>query len=342
MFTLSSKSANARLRRYHPQFEALESREVLSTASLSLHAVADDHGGSAVVFMNKNDHQLYEHDANGTRALTGPHASVPFGPTVKSFSAGLGANGTPVVYAQDGSGRLFEMTGNEWINLNAPGTALSFAAVKADRMFAIMQDHHLYEYDGERFPEWSEASSGFMTALDAVTDTSNRDAIYVKNTDATFGQYYATSSGSHVLAYKQLAPAFRLLGFRLSEIGAFSAGTDLNGNADVVATWQTPVAFTMGLQMYANGQWKVLGSEAGVHQISNTDNQHTWFMAGDNSLKKYDALGNLVNVDNRKSFVSISAARSNDLYAVFNNGSMWERTAGGTWTEIVSSGKVSQ
>jgi hypothetical protein len=310
---------------------------------LSLHAVADDHGGSEVFFINKNDNQLYEHDAQGTHKLTGPNASAPFGPkSIKAFSAGVDLNGNADVFATDNTDALFEMQGGSWKNLNAPLKAKSFAAVKGDRMFAVLSDGHLYEYDGQRQIPWSETSSGFMTTIDAVTDAFNRDAVYVKNTNQTFGQYYSTGGDSHDFFYTELAGAFHMPGKpTLSEIGSFSAGTDSNGNADVVAVKQTLVALNAGLQKYVNGQWEVLGSSAGVHQISNTNNEHVWFMAGDNSLKKYDAQGNLVNVDARKSFVTISAARSNDLYAVFNNASLWERTPTG-WKEIVSSGKVGQ
>ncbi len=326
--------------------ETLESRLVPSVSSPAIHAVTDNVGQSAVFFINSQNHAFFERDAaHGLRELSGPN-------TVQSFSAGVDATGHADVFVKDGVGAFWQHTdAGGWQKLLGPGTVQSFAAVQGDRLYAQFSDNSLHEFDGTRlffngikltggaarplvhfpilFSHWTTVpGSGAITALDAVTDTSGRDAVFVKNVDKTFGEFYQGS-------YQQLAGAIHLGFFNLSRVGSFSAGLDRNGNADVYAS-----LLFGGLQKNVGGTWTPVAPAGTFSQFSATDHEQVWFLDNNGSLDKYDANGVLHNVDNVQ-FLSLSAAASNDVFVVFHDDSLWERKAG-IWQELSGPGTVAQ
>jgi hypothetical protein len=324
----------ARKATFRPRIETLEAREVLSASSLAIHAVADNFnsGNSAVFFMGQRDHVLYEHDStHGTRALTGPHAAANFAPKgVQSFSAGQDVNGVANVFAKATNGAFLEFWEGSWHNLHAPQSVESFAAVNGDRAYAILHDRSLWEVDLTRpFNPWHKISGGPVQSLDAVTDRNNLDSVFVLNGNGTFGQFHQTSPASFSFTYTQLAGTLHLRNFSLPVVTSFSAGTDVNGNADVYATF-----FFGQLEKNVGGTWTVVAPAGTAKQYSATDNGQVWFIASNSGLSKFDAFGTRHDVDTRPIFTSISAAHSNDVYTVLKNGSIWERTGGGVWHEI--------
>ena len=95
-----------------------------------------------------------------------------------------------------------------------------------------------------------------MTSLDAVTDNAIRDAVFVMNVNKTFGRYESTGGDSHDFNYIQLADALHLKhGINIALISDFSAGTDLQGNADVYANFR----FNSNLEKNVDGQWTIVG-----------------------------------------------------------------------------------
>jgi hypothetical protein len=324
---LSRKPNAPRKASYKPRFDALESREVMSTASPAIHAVADNFSASAVFYINQTDHAFYEHDVNhGTRMLSGPN-------TVQSFSAGLDTDGHADVFVKAGDGSFWEFSDGRggWHKLLGPNLVDSFAAVKGDRCYVLFKDQSLHEFNGGRFLfQWSTVSGAHtVTTLDAVTDNKGYDAVFVLKTNKTFGEFYH--------GYHQLAGALHLGRFiTLPSITSFSAGTDLNGNADVYAKnfWGT-------LQKNVGGVWTTVASAGTFTQFSATDNGQVWFLGTDSSLKKYDAFGTEHDVY-ADTFVSISAARSNDVYTVVWDHSLWERQGGGVWNQWSPAGTVAQ
>jgi hypothetical protein len=342
-----TSSTRSRTSRALPRLETHEDRLVLSVSSPAIHAVTDNFGQSAVFFINQQDHAFYEHDAShGTRQLSGPNS-------VQSFSAGVDAQGHADVFVKDGTGAFWQHTdAGGWQKLLGPGTVVSFAAVKGDRLYAQFSDNSLHEFDGTRlffngiklagarpgirtpiplpwFSHWTTVpGSGAITALDAVTDTSGQDAVFVKNADKTFGEFYHGS-------YQQLAGAIHFGFFTLPRVTSFSAGTDRNGNADVYASM-----LFGGLSKNVGGTWTAVAPAGTFTQFSATDHEQVWFLGTGGSLKKYDANVVLHNVDNGQ-FLSLSAAASNDVYTVFHDDSLWERKAG-FWQELSGPGTVAQ
>jgi hypothetical protein len=324
---LSRKYDPVRKQSFKPRFEALEQREVMSASSPGIHAVAENFGTSAVFYINEQNHAFYEHDAlHGTRMLSGPN-------TVQAFSAGLDTNGRADVFVKAGDGSFWEFSDfrGGWHELLGPGVVQSFAAVKGDRVYVQFQDNSVREFNGANFLfQWSWVSAvGTVQSLDAVTDTHGFDAVYVLKTNDTFGELYHG-------VYKQLAGAFHLFKLTLPSVNQFSAGTDLNGNADVYARF-----FLGNLEKNVGGVWTSVAAAGTFKEFSATDSGQVWFIASDNTLKKFDAAGVRHDVYNGD-FVSISAARSNDVYVVNWDDSLWERTGGGVWNEWSGAGTVAQ
>jgi hypothetical protein len=322
-----TRKAGFKPARYKPRFEALESREVMSTASPAIHAVADNFNASVVFYINQQDHSFYEHDvSHGTRMLSGPN-------TVQSFSAGLDTDGHADVFVKAGDGSFWEYSDfrGGWQKLLGPNVVSSFAAVKGDRCYVLFNDQSLHEFNGAAFFlfRWSTVSGAHsVQTLDAVTDSHGYDAVYVLKTNKTFGEFYH--------GYHQLAGAVHLGFFTVPWVNTFSAGTDLNGNADVYAK-----NFFGTLEKNVGGVWSIVAQAGTFKQFSATDNGQVWFIGSDDTLKKYDALGTRHDVYS-DTFVSISAARSNDVYTVLWDHSLWERQGGGVWNQWSPAGTVAQ
>src|SRR5262245_62152444 len=111
--------------------EALEDREVLSTASASMHAVLDARGNSALFYINPQNQAFYEKDAyHGVRQLSGPY-------TVQKFTAGQGAEGYADAYVLGGDGSLYQWSESKgWVDLIDQANITEFCAVKGGRLYA--------------------------------------------------------------------------------------------------------------------------------------------------------------------------------------------------------------
>ena len=198
----STKPTSTRKATFKPGFEALEKREVMSTASPAIHAVADNFGSSAVFYINELNHALYEHDAtHGTRRLAAPNAIV-------AFSAGLDTDGHADLFATRKNGSFWEYSDlrHGWHELLGAHSVKSFAAVQGDRCYVEFQNGTLHEFNGA-LPShrWTTVpGSGKISALDAVTDSSGNDAVYVLNTNKTFGEFYHCVAANQLLGNSAL------------------------------------------------------------------------------------------------------------------------------------------
>jgi hypothetical protein len=301
----SSKKPVSRRRSFKPQIETLEARATPSVSSTAVHAVKDIHGNSAVFFLNTQNGAFYETDAyHGTRMLSNSG-------TIKSFSAGLDANGLADVFALAGDDSFWEYSNSHgWQRLLQPNTVESFAAVQGGRCYVLdPNDNSLWEFNGAP-GAWTQLGSA-VQSLDAVTDRAGNDAVFVKRLDGAFGEYYHGG-------YQEFT--FQVFDFTIPVIvSSFSAGTDINGNADVFAVMSTGM-----LERYAGGAWSDVAAAGSYKEFSATDSGQVWVIASDNTLVKYDN-SDTRSVVSTSTFVSISAASSNDVYAVSTYDALWER-----------------
>jgi hypothetical protein len=314
----------ARSRSYRPSFEGLEERRVLSTSSTAIHAVTDNFGHSEVFYIGKQNHAFYEHDANGNHWLSGPY-------TVQSFSAGLDSSGHADAFVTAGDNSIWEWNSSGWHKLYEPERMVQFAAVKGDRAYAKGVDGALYEYSPPytiylppfhipiHLGGWQRLDGpGAVQSIDAVTDTAGRDAVFAVRGDSTFQERF---NGQWQF----------LTGATPS---SFSAGTDLNGNADVFGL------FGGQLWRHTTSGWTALGALNTVRTISATNAGQVAFIDTAGHLMKFDGSGILHDLDSNSSFLEVSAAASNDVYTTVWDFSGWERTGGGVWNNWSPAGTV--
>jgi hypothetical protein len=204
--------------------------------------------------------------------------------------------------------------------LSWPGTVESFAAVKGGRCYILDPDGNgLWEWNPVKVG-WSQLGGG-VQSLDAVTDRAGNDAVFVKNLDGSFGEFYH--------GYQELAdPFFGIL------VTSFSAGTDVNGNADVY------VSRLGELERYAGGIWSAVAAAGSYKEFSATDSGQVWIISWDNTLQKYDN-SDLRHVVSTSAFLSISAASSSDIYAVSSDDALWEQRPSNSTTTTTASAMVS-
>jgi hypothetical protein len=362
----SGKKSPRKKPTYQPKLDALEARYALSVSSAAIHAVGDAFGDSSVFYLDKYyDNALFEvdHNKNTIYGLTstdpttqGPHTAV------QAFSAGLDGTGHADVFVKAADSSFWEFShALGWRQILPAGTlntVQSFAAVKGGRLYAQFTDNTLKEFDGANW--LTVPGSGTIQALDAVTDNYSCDAVFVKNTDGTFGEFYHGS-------YQQLAGlsyfGFGTIGtistgnlarigtgtsgtigtgtnmifsrssyyrpiYSVPQVSTFSAGIGLNGQADVYALF-----FTGELKKNVGGLWTTVAAAGTVNQFSATDQEQVWVVASDNTLKKYDAAGVRHDIPHwvGETITSLSAARSDDVYMVDNHQILFERNAG-AWT----------
>jgi hypothetical protein len=302
-------------------FDILEERQVLSTSSPSIHAVLDNFGHSEDFFINKANNAFYEHDAGGTHLLSGAN-------TVKSFSAGLDSTGHADAFVIAGDNSMWEWNSSGWHKLFEPERMVEFAAVKGDRAYGVGADRALYEYSppftifGLHFGGWQRLDGpGAVQSIDAVTDKLGRDAVFAIRGDGTFQERFGG--------------AWQFLSGANTIQRGFSAGTDLNGNADVFG-----LDGANQLWRRTTGVWTKLGAPGTVKTISATDAGQVDFITTGGKLEKFDGAGALHVLDTVSTYLEVSAAASNDVYVTIWNSSGWERTGGGVWNQWSPAGTV--
>jgi hypothetical protein len=304
-----------RLHRVSLSLENLEDRMVPSTASAAIHAVNDVNNLSAVFYLNKQNGAFYMKDAYyGTRMLSGAG-------TIQTFSAGTDSMGYADVWVKAGDNSFWEWRYESgWQEVLGPNYVGSFAAVKGDRAYFQNWDHSLWGFTrGVGFNQLD--GPGAVQSIDAVTDNHGADTVFALRDDHTFGRY---SNG-----YQELSGAWTVQ-------AGFSAGVDIQGNADVYVIagdnsfWEH--------NSYIG--WRRLDDANTVSVISATFNEKVDVIATDGTLRKYDQNGTKINQDLNSSFLEISAARDNDVYTTVWDHSGWERTAGGAWNNYAAAGTV--
>jgi hypothetical protein len=247
--------------------------------------------------------------------------------TVKSFSAGLDGTGHADAFVIAGDNSMWEWNSSGWHKLYEPERMTEFAAVKGDRVYAVGADRALYEYSppftifGIHLGGWQRLDGpGAVQSLDAVTDAAGRDAVFAIRGDGTFQERF---NGQ----WQFLSGAYSIQ-------RGFSAGTDLNGNADVFGLDAGQ------LWRHTTGGWTALGAPNTVKTLSATDAGQVAFITTGGKLEKFDGNGNLHVLDTVSSYLEVSAAASNDVYVTIWNFSGWERTGGGVWNQWSPAGTV--
>ena len=307
-----------------PALEALEERAVLSTASLTLHAVTDAFNNSAVFYLNPQDQGFYEHDAyHGTRELAGPGL-------VQAFSAGVDNYGVADVFAKASVTSFWEYNNNiGWHKILGPNVVGSFAAVKGDRVYFQTWDNALWLY-GSNVGFYEMAAPNSVLSIDAVTDGHGNDAVFALGTDHSFGEYHATG-------YFSLAPAYTIQ-------PGFSAGFGINGNADVFGL--DSAGEFCEFDNFNSFVWRVWPGTKNFTEISATSYGIVYALGSDGHLIMFDenGRGNGTYFGDitppGSSFGDISAAGPYDLYTITPDNTGWERTGGGLWMPFAASGPV--
>jgi hypothetical protein len=338
-------TSQARKTLCRPGVEALEAREVLSTASPAIHAVAGPPRHPLLlqtVFLNAHDHLLYQGNADGEGLSGTPlngQATAPHG--VTEFSVGHDVNGSLDVFAKAGDTSLWKFQpGTGWTELAHPRLVRSFAAVEGGRAFAIFQDGTLHRYAGN---DWSLVTTpGTVKALDAITDKSGLDNVLVLNGDNSFGQlHYLPPTPLHLQAatthaavkvgntfpgptlllqpiYTQLVAAGRLVlpGHHVgtfARVTKFSAGTDIHGKADVYATWTGGI---LRREVGSTGSWTTVALAGTFKDYSAVDKGQVWLIGPDSSLVIYNNSGQRNDVGNLGlQFVSLSGVPASGHYS---------------------------
>jgi hypothetical protein len=329
LFSRKKKPAPKR-NNFRPQLESLEKREVMSASSLSLHAVTDVYGNNVAVFEGSyttaagqftgliSSTNLLGNGVPVNNVIPTGIANSPNG--VESFSLGLDANGRSDLFVKATDGSFWDLSEHGWVKLQTPGNIQveSFAAVDGGRVYAIFQDGSLNVFTPvtvnsapapnlvlsspvtQPFGTWEHVyGAGSVTALDAVTDKRGHDAVFVENSDKSFGEFYSPTGASlsvpvgqvYVGPYNQLAAAgHNYLLFdgmvyitTYSQIGTFSAGTDANGYADVFANYNGYLD-----RYYYGAGWKEVALPKTFQSFSATDSGVAWIIGADGSLERYN------------------------------------------------------
>jgi len=329
---------------FRPGLEVMESRYALSTASGAMHTVAPPPGhlSQEIAFcIDAHTHLLME---NGV-ALNGG-TGTPAG--VTSLSAGRGLQGAPDVFVKAGDGSFWKFDQNQWTRLLRPtaDAVLSFATVNGGRAYAILRNVNtggvsLQEYDGAT---WHKLPAiGTPRTVDAITDGSATDALFVLNTDNSMYDYFQFAPGSGFLSDKLINASAH----PFSRVTEFSAGLDLQGNADVYATFTSQVGTSA---LYKNrlgsnpNSWAFVTNGTNYTHISATDSGAVWLSGRDHSVFLIDAFGHKANetVLGNAFAANISAATSQDVFIVGTNGSLtqWVDTFAWHTVQFGSAGTV--
>jgi hypothetical protein len=311
---------------FRPRFEALETREVQSTATGGMHAVPVAPPTGHVIqqldfYIDARTHLLVE---NGT-AINGG-ANTPSG--VRLLSAGHGARGGADVFATASDGALWKFDGH-WTKVLRPtaDTVLSFAAVDGGRAIAVLQNVttggvSLDEYNGSG---WVKVpATGTPSKVDAVTDAGGRDVAFVLNSDWSMYDYGQLNPGGAFLSDKLFNGGRPLI----SRVTQFSAGLDAQGDAQVYATINSPVLGTSNLFKNEEGSspsgWLKVADGSTYTDFSATDDGAVWLAGTDHSVFELDQFGHVVPGRRRDNAfaATLSAAADGDVYFVTTNGTL--------------------
>jgi hypothetical protein len=322
----SSRCAARRAPSCRPQLEALEAREVLSTATAAPHAVMQSSGQSMVFYINSSDHAFYKHDANGTRLLSGPG-------TVQKFSAGLDASGKADVFVESSDGGFYVWNASHgWQSLLGSGYGIGdFAAVNGGRAYVQFSDGSVYEsfvdfqYQTYFVGHWmamfgSGTVIGNDGVLDAVTDWYGNDALFAIRYDGSLQEYYH----GH----------WNFVDWNTQH--GFSAGTDTNGRPDLYGLDSRDGSFWKWSQ-YSGWGSGPLALPGVVSRFSATNNGTVWFDDFAGNLGKFDGTNSRTWVDTGGGAWTLTAASSTDVYADWWGSSLWEVKNSSTNEQFIDS-----
>jgi hypothetical protein len=301
---------------FRPSIETLDAREMPSVASGGLHAVAPtptQPKASDYFYIDQNTHLLKQ----GAGTINGG-AGTPV--NVQTLSAGHDAQGHADVFVKAGDGTFWEDLGGHWKQLRGANVVKSYAAGDGGRCYAIMYDNTLDEFDGFNWIRIN--NSGFVSQLDAVTDTSGRDSVFALGTDNSLWEYDQINPGGQFLANRLTNGSHAF-----SVVTSFSAGTDGLGNAEVFANFHSSIgANTLYRNDHASsGGWSFVMNESGRQTFSATDNGCVWIAAPNGGISELDQYNHtVVSEGSFIGAVDISAATSNDVYIVSSGHSISE------------------
>jgi hypothetical protein len=279
MFT-AKPTATRRPRSVKLGIEGLEERMVQSASSFNMHAVVQV-GGTATFFHTQDNvnNPLVEN--------TGPGAFTTIAPAgaVTDFSAGLDPAGHAALFAHM-NGVMQEFTqATGWVKLNEPVPMAHFAAVDNGDLYAVGNDHSLWQFTPLVFHQTTIISGGHIIhggyytggwserfgpnsfiSVDAVT-SHGQDIVVAMN-------YVPGSFASAPLSW--YVPATGYVDSFSGSVDSYSVGLDTAGYFDVFVVIGNPSGSTGQLQQYdpSQGGWQPIintsGSISPLAQISAT------------------------------------------------------------------------
>jgi hypothetical protein len=317
--------------------EDLEGRMVPSASSFNMHAVVEATGRTVAVFhINDNvNTALFEY--------TGPAAFQQIAPAgaVTDFSVGLDPTGHAAVFAHM-NGVMQEFTQSTgWTRLNEPVAMAHFAAVQNGDLYAVANDHSLWQftprvfhptiiiigghtYHGGYFTGgWSERlGPNTFIAVDAVT-SHGQDIVVGMNANRQLSWYL---------------PATGYLDSFSGSVNTYSVGLDTNGYLDVFVVIGNPNGSVGQLQEYdpSQGGWQSIintfGSITPLATISATSGGECFVHSGGRVLWEYrpnsSGSGSFVSTaipgGPSDSIMDFSAAGADNVMVLDINGEPWQ------------------
>jgi hypothetical protein len=320
-------TAARRLRSVKLGFEDLEERMVPSASSFNMHSVQEAAGPSVAVFhVNDNVHNALYENYNGAFKEIAPAGAVT------DFSVGLNPTGRAAVYAHV-YGRMEEYTQSTgWVPLFEPVAMTQFAAVQNGDLYAVANDHSLWQYTPLVFHQTTTIIGGIIHHGGFFTGGWNE----LLGANTFIAVDAVTSHGQDVVvgmnANRQLSWFLPSTGYQDSfsgSVNTFSVGLDTNGYFDVFVVFGS--GSTGNLQEYdpSQGGWQniinTFGSISPLATLSATRGGQC-FVLNNSILYEYSPNTGFVYVGGQPfgSIIDVSAAGANNLFAMDTNGNLWQ------------------
>lgn len=236
----------------------------LGQGILSISAVTEK-SGNIVVFVQTLDHALFRYSsAGGWQSIGAPG-------TIYSISAGLDTSGVAAVYVITADTSLTEYkVASGWVGgVGGAGSILQMSATANNRVIVVTTDNSVFEHD-DVFGWFALSSSGFATALSAVTDTQGNLVVFAVGSDRSLDRYDNATGWS-----VQGGPG---------TIESVAGGIDASGSVDVY------VITSGGALSELNNKfgWRQIGSPGTILFYDPTGNDRVIVVAADQAVSEFD------------------------------------------------------
>lgn len=222
--------------------------------------------GNIVAFALTADHALARYDASsGWQMIGAPN-------TIQSISSGTDQNGRADVFVTTSTGMFTEYSfSNGWLSgaLGAPGTILSWDALKGDGVVVVTTSHQVLEHD-DQFGWFPLSGAGFAQSVSASTDGKGNLALFATTPEQ--GLYCLLNGGG----WAAIGSA--------GTIAGVTAGSDSSGQA------MAAVLTTAGdlLEYDSAAGWFVVHPPGPVTEANATGFDRIYFLLSDGSVFGHD------------------------------------------------------